>query len=428
MKLNRRNFGRGALVFGVSATAAGFGWQHATDYPVVAMVDDGVTLLDVVGPMEILGRLPHASPTYVSAAGGGIVAARGPMRMEQTIAMAERQNPKIIILPGTANNPTPGQINWLKKTAPSADAVIAPGHGGKWLSNAGLKPDGRRIVACAGGAGALDAALSIAARIAGPAYAQGLQLGIEYDPAPPFPAISISTVPATVLPLAIDILLYEGMTALDAIGPYEVFSRLPGADIRLVGVGPGVINTDTGALFLKTGFGFTAERNTDIVVVPGGSYGTLRAAEDPAIINWLKRHLAVPERRIISVCTGALILAATGALKGLTATTHWASRDYLEEAGSTYVQKRYVEHGRLVTAAGVSAGIDVALAMVGELRGQAVGAAIQAALPYVPAPPYNAGSTRHAPKNVVAIAEEQLQSNALKSATRIKYRELRGRA
>jgi putative intracellular protease/amidase len=428
MKISRRQFGRGALAAGAVATAGGVAWNRWTDYPVIGFVADGVTMLDVVGPMEILGRLPHASPAYLSLQGTEVRASRGALRIAQTVSATDGSHPRIIIVPGTGAAPSAEQIAWLRTAAQRAYIVLATGFGRDWIAAAGLRPDGKTIIASDGGAAAIDAALSIAASIAGRDYAQALQLGIEYDPAPPFGPAKLDLETAKPAPLRVDLLLYEGMTALDAIGPYEVLSRVPHVDIRLVGKRPSPINTDTGALLLQTDHDLKDERQTDLVIVPGGSFGTLQAAGDPETLNWLKRHLAVPDRHVMSICTGALILAATGALKGLTATTHWAAEDDLNDAGAVYVHARYVEHGRVITAAGVSAGIDVALKMLGEMRGVELGAAVQAALPYAPRPPFNAGSKAKAPQHVIDLAQDQLLSNALHSAARMKVRALRGLA
>lgn len=392
---------------------------------VVALIGNGVIPLDAIGPMELLGRLPHADSRYASITGGDVKALRGPLRIAETHRLRDVGSPSVLIIAGGSEQADQVTLDWIRKSAAGADFVLASGQGRAWLDRAGVRADGTRIMAVAGGAEAIDAALAATARLSDDLHAQGLQLGIEYDPAPPFKGDLAAVAPASdTRPLHVDILLYEGMTALDAIGPYEVFSRVPGAEIRLVGLKAGSINTDTGALFFKVDHGLADKRPVDLVIVPGGSFGTQQAAKDPAIKQWLDAHLAVSDRRIMSICTGALILAATGALKGLTATTHWASADSLNEAGAKFVHARYVEHGRLVTAAGVSAGIDVALAIAGEMRGQAVGATIQQGLPYAPRPSFDSGSLHKATAEIQERALSELQANALRSMARMTIRSL----
>lgn len=423
-KITRR--GLALTAGGLGALAAGgagwvYMWQRGTK-PVVALASDGARILDLAGPMEILGRLPDARPLYAAETLGWKAAASGPLRFEATATLAgEVARPYVIILAGSqTRDATNAEIEWLRRAAPHAHGVLAVGKGGDALAAAGLNADGERVVACEGGSGALDAALAMAARLSSQTYAEALQLAIEYDPAPPFGTVEQPELPADLPAQTTGILLYEGMTALDAMGPYEVLSRAPNVSIDLIGVEEGPIRTDTGALHLQTTHTIANAPAYDLLIIPGGAYGTIQAARNDALLAWLRERV-VSGGQVMSVCTGALILAQAGALNGLTATTHWASRDTLETLGASYRHERYVAHERLITAAGVSAGIDVTLAAIGRMLGEQTGAAIQAQLPYAPNPPFHSGAFQGARSEVIEAASQILQHNATTSAVRMNF-------
>jgi transcriptional regulator GlxA family with amidase domain len=197
------------------------------------------------------------------------------------------------------------------------------------------------------------------------------------------------------------ILLFDRFTALDAIGPYEVLSRLPGASVTLVASDAGPVRTDNGMLTVA------AERSLDevpapeIVLVPGGPGEVAARAGGPAL-DWL-RTAHETSTWTTSVCTGSLILAAAGLLDGKRATGHWLAMDKLRELGAEAVSERVVFEGKLVSAAGVSAGIDMALALAARIAGDTVAQAIQLGIEYDPQPPFDAGSPLKAPADVVAL-------------------------
>lgn len=191
--------------------------------------------------------------------------------------------------------------------------------------------------------------------------------------------------------MKIAILLYEGFTALDAIGPYEILSRLPNAQLSFVAEDKGAITTDTNKLALVASKTLAEVPEPDLLLVPGGLQGTLEAAKNPAIQQWIQ-HAHQHTRWTTSVCTGSLILGAAGVLQGLEATTHWYSRTWLEQYGANYAPERYIRQGKVVTAAGVSAGIDMALWLVSEMAGNQVAKTVQLAIEYDPAPPFDSGS------------------------------------
>ena len=207
--------------------------------------------------------------------------------------------------------------------------------------------------------------------------------------------------------MQIALLLYEGLTALDLIGPYEVLCRLPGAETSFVAKEPGEIRVDTGIFGLVADKALSDIPRPEIFVVPGGGAGTLAASQDPQILEWVRgAHEA--STWSTSVCTGSLILGAAGVLQGKRATTHWAARELLGQFGATYQEERVVRDGKIVTAAGVSSGIDMALTLVGLATDDETAKVIQLAVEYDPEPPYDAGSPDKAGEPIVARALQEL--------------------
>jgi putative intracellular protease/amidase len=204
--------------------------------------------------------------------------------------------------------------------------------------------------------------------------------------------------------------IYDGITALDAVGPYEVLQRLPGYRIRFLGTSPGPKRTDDGSLALLADAALEAVPEPEIVVVPGG-WGSEEAMRDPALLAWLRRAHA-STRYTSAVCTGSLILGAAGLLTGLRATTHWSSLERLKELGAEPRSERVVEQGKIVTAAGVSAGIDMALVLAAEIAGEEVARAIQLSIEYDPQPPFDAGSPAKAGARIVDLVK-QARAHAL---------------
>ncbi|RLV10291.1 glutamine amidotransferase [Streptomyces griseocarneus] len=199
--------------------------------------------------------------------------------------------------------------------------------------------------------------------------------------------------------MQIAILLYPGFTALDAIGPFETLSNLPGAETVFVAEQPGALRNDNGTLSMLADASLAEVARPDIVVVPG-SPNALAALETGAVSAWL-RDVDRTTTWTTSVCTGSLILAASGLLKGRRATSHWL---YLEELASYGVEstgERVVFDDKYVTAAGVSSGIDMGLALAGRIAGDRVAQSIQLLIEYDPQPPYDAGSPEKAPADIV---------------------------
>ncbi|MGI8983393.1 MAG: DJ-1/PfpI family protein [Acidimicrobiales bacterium] len=204
--------------------------------------------------------------------------------------------------------------------------------------------------------------------------------------------------------MEIAILLFDGITALDAVGPYEALAMIPDAHIRFVAVERGAKRSArTGALALVADHTLAEVPHPDIVLVPGGP-GEEAIRRDPQVLAWLRKAHETT-RWTTSVCTGALTLAAAGILDGIEATTHWSSMDDLAALGAVPVSERVVIRGRVITAAGVSAGIDMALRLAQLAAGDDVAMAIQLILEYDPQPPFDAGSPAKAPAHVVEMVQ-----------------------
>jgi transcriptional regulator GlxA family with amidase domain len=199
----------------------------------------------------------------------------------------------------------------------------------------------------------------------------------------------------------IAIVLYDKLTALDAIGPYEVLSRLPGADLKFVAAEPGPVRTDNGMLTLVAEHSLADAAQPDIVLVPGGP-GEVAARAGGPVLEWLQ-EVDRTSTWTTSVCTGSLILAAAGLLDGRRATSHWLALEQLGRLGAQSVHERVVFDGKYATAAGVSAGIDMALALAARVAGDTVAQAIQLGIEYDPQPPFDAGSPLKAPAEVVEL-------------------------
>lgn len=201
--------------------------------------------------------------------------------------------------------------------------------------------------------------------------------------------------------MQIAILIFEKLTALDAIGPYEVLRSVPGWEVKFVGPRKGAVRTDSGALGLSVDFGLDEVSEADVVLVPGGE-GNRPLLRDEAVLSWL-REIDAGTKWTTSVCTGSLVLGAAGLLEGKRATSHWAFLEQLREYGADPVGGRFVEDGKIVTAAGVSAGIDMALHLVGREAGPEVAQAVQLGIEYDPQPPFDAGSPGRAPEQIVEL-------------------------
>ncbi|MFD7454685.1 DJ-1/PfpI family protein [Kitasatospora sp. NPDC059827] len=206
--------------------------------------------------------------------------------------------------------------------------------------------------------------------------------------------------------MRIAFLLYDDFTALDAVGPYEVLSRIPGAEVVFTAAKPGPVRSDM-TLALTADATLDEVDSADVLLVPGGP-GTEAQLTDPAVLDWVRRVDATTTWTT-SVCSGSLILAAAGLLEGRRATSHWGVLDGLTRFGAEPTgTERIVVDGKYATAAGVSAGIDLALRLTGLIAGDATAQAIQLLIEYDPQPPYAAGSLAKASPSVVEGAKRLL--------------------
>jgi putative intracellular protease/amidase len=204
--------------------------------------------------------------------------------------------------------------------------------------------------------------------------------------------------------MQIAIPLYDKFTALDAIGPYEVLSRLPEAELTFVGFEEGPVRTDNERLAMHVDAVLEDIPEPEILCVPGG-WGTRAYLDDERLLGWI-RHAHEHSEWTTSVCTGSLLLGAAGVLDGLEATTHWLELETLREYGAIPTERRVVEQGKVVTAAGVSSGIDMALTLAAKVAGDDFAKTIQLLIEYDPQPPFDCGSTAKAPAEIVGNLRE----------------------
>jgi putative intracellular protease/amidase len=204
----------------------------------------------------------------------------------------------------------------------------------------------------------------------------------------------------------IAILLYDDMTALDVIGPYEVLSRLPEANVKFVAEQKGIVRTDMKSLGLSADYSIDEIESADIFLVGGGP-GDEAVRQNDRVIDWVRR-IHETTTWTTSVCTGSLILAKAGILDGKKATSHFAALDTLVELGATLAGQRVVLDGKVVTGAGVSAGIDMALTLTARIAGDEFAQALQLGIEYDPQPPFDTGSPEKAPAELVELVKATL--------------------
>jgi transcriptional regulator GlxA family with amidase domain len=213
--------------------------------------------------------------------------------------------------------------------------------------------------------------------------------------------------------MRIAVVLFPGFTALDAVGPSEVLARLPDAEVRFCAAVPGMVPSADGAVQLHAPDSLAHDARPEVLVVPGGP-GTRTLVNDARLVDWIGRVHSTTTHTL-TVCTGSLLLGATGALNGLEATTHWLWMDALAAYGARAVQRRVVEAGKIWTTAGVSAGIDGALALAARLAGPQIAQAIQLSMEYAPEPPFDAGTPDRAPAEVRALVLERARTGRFPS-------------
>ncbi len=208
--------------------------------------------------------------------------------------------------------------------------------------------------------------------------------------------------------MQIALVLYPQFTVLDITGPFQVLVDVPGHDVVFVAAEAGLVIDHTGRCPLMASRSFAEVTAPDVVVVPG----SLDDREpDDAVVQWLGTVHATTTWTT-SVCTGSIYLAAAGILDDVDATTHWARREHLERLGAHYTDQRVVERGKVITAAGVSSGIDMALTLVARMHGPEMAQAVQLGIEYDPQPPFDAGSPSKAPAEIVELVRETLSGGS----------------
>lgn len=205
-------------------------------------------------------------------------------------------------------------------------------------------------------------------------------------------------------------LIFDSITPLDIVGPIEVLARMPGAEIVIVGKQRGPVRDPRTHWTLTAEASLAEVAKPDILVIPGGA-GVRPLCADESILDWV-RTAHRTSAWTTSVCTGSLLLAAAGLLKGLTATTHWASKEALEQYGALYVEQRVVQQGKIITSAGVSSGIDMALTLVARIAGDDTAKGIQLSIEYDPQPPFNCGAPSKAEPAVIDRVRQTMQRAA----------------
>jgi putative intracellular protease/amidase len=208
-------------------------------------------------------------------------------------------------------------------------------------------------------------------------------------------------------------LIFDKITVLDIVGPIEVLSWVPGAEIVWVGKAKGPIRAAPTGLAMTVEHTLDEVRDADILIVPGGP-GVRLLLKDELVLDWVRR-LHARTQWTTSVCTGSLLLGAAGLLKGLEATTHWNSVPTLESFGAKYREQRVIPQGKIVTSAGVSSGIDMALWLVGKIAGDEAAKEAQLCIEYDPQPPYDAGAPSKAGAAVVEKARATVKDIVAKT-------------
>lgn len=203
------------------------------------------------------------------------------------------------------------------------------------------------------------------------------------------------------------------MTMLDAIGPYEILRNVKGAKIKFVSKRKGEIMADSHFVHINSKYGIDEISNADILLIPGSTIAFIREMKDEEVLNWIKK-MDKTTQRTVSVCTGSIILAATGLLKGKKATSHWKPINLLREFGVEPTRERIVDEGKYITAAGVSAGLDMALYLINQLKGEKAAKAAQLSIEYDPKPMFNSGNYLTAEKEIIELSENIMESDAKK--------------
>ncbi|HSK90437.1 MAG TPA: DJ-1/PfpI family protein [Euzebyales bacterium] len=394
----------------------------------------GCSLLELVGAQTIWATASMMSSlkTVVVGPSTEFMATSTPLPVAPQASLADAPEPDVLFVVGGGDaaevaSDDEAVVEYVRRAARHAAIVASTGTGSLILAAAGLLQgrtatthwafgkrleemgvtyrrasyveDGR-FVTGGGASSAIDLSLLLIARLRGQRLARRTQIVTEWDPAPPFGRIDWAAVDAAPVVASrngddrpkqrVALVIYDGLTVLDLVGPLEVMSAL--AHVRPEFT-PVVVAEDTtpvrgdSALTFRPNASLADVPAPDVVIVPGGGMPTLRAMRSPALRRYIRSAAATADYTT-SVCTGALLLASVGLLEGRDATTHWAYRRYLPAFGARYVQQRWVGDDGIINSAGVSAGIDTALFLAAQLTDEATARQVQLALHYDPDPPF----------------------------------------
>ncbi len=374
------------------------------------LVYDGVSTIEAVSAMVTMSELMNVTVEYVAAEAGPVQSDRA--RMLAHRALRDVAALDVVIVPGgtpdaiTRLRSDSALVRWLREIDRGSTITAGIGSGRDLLALAGPF-EGRRFAdgryaqdgkywSTVGGTSALDLGLALVEAIGGRGNLQGAMLDLEYDPKPPFaieptPPTAPPTDTAPRQPLRVGILVYDGFFTLDAIGPLAVLSEAPNVNVTLVRTGASdSVRTGRTTLLVRDAIADVPE--LDVLVVPGGSNGTWAMTQDSTALRWIQR-IDAGSRYTTSVCTGSWVLGAAGLLRGKRATSNWyRAGQMMSRYGATFVPARYVADGKYWTSAGVSAGIDMSLALVAELANEQVARDATRRLSYWPSPPARGGS------------------------------------
>lgn len=382
------------------------------------LVYDGVSAMEAVGMMSVLSELMDTKVRYIAVKPGMVHT--DVMDIDVEHGLFDTRKLDMLVVPGGSADAMqalkidPRVLDKINQLDARTVLSAATGSGNAILNHAGVtvenyEPDTARYRVNGKywsgqqGTAAIDMGLAMIQAMRGDTYLQGSMLDLEYAPQPPV-ATNGSGTRASQDSLHIGIVLYDGCFTLDALGPLCVLARMPNAKVELIAAMNEPVRSGRTVIHPHRARGDVSQ--LDMLLVPGGSVGTWKAAQDTAWRNWILR---IDRTTLItsSVCTGAWILGEAGLLRDREATTHWyRAEQMLTRYGARFTPLRYTHDGKYWTSAGVSAGIDLSLALIQELYGTDAMISARQQLAYAPAPPINAGIPERSDPRVVDMMQQ----------------------
>lgn len=419
---------------------------------IAILVYDGAETMEVIAPMVVFSELMSVKIDYVAPQPG--IIATSQLDIVVTKTFEELEQTDLLVIPGgsaeaiTTLQKDARALAWMKAMDQKSLITMAIGSGvplfaqsarlnGRRvavgssnrqaaLTNAAIETVERRYLqdgkywSTQASTAAIDGALAVLRDIAGDAHLQAAMLDLEYAPeTPTFALDSADTLlaserdarrdgnpqPASADPLRVGILVYDGFFALDAIGPLVMLSQLEDVDVRLIRRGDKQI-VRSGRTQISVQDAMSTVRALDVLLIPGGAEGTWALGQDESARHWI-RQIDRGSKITASVCTGSWVLGEAGLLQGRRATTNWyRAGEMMQRYGASYVPARYVQDGKLWTAAGVSAGLDLSVALAKELRGDFAARRLIARTAYWPEPPIRAGTPAHTDDQVLDMMHQ----------------------